>query len=142
MLNVTYLCNVTLDPEVVEWVALNEISCERSMYIYYHLHYFYALCYSICIMLYTVTCPYLMEPLNGRTSCSLLYPSMVLYEDTCSFTCNTGYVLFGSSTRTCQSDGSWSGSEVICTQLAGNFTKITLIFLNGTFVYIYDIVKC
>jgi len=38
------------------------------------------------------------------------------YEgDTCSFTCNTGYELTGSPQRTCQSDGSWSGSPVSCT---------------------------
>ena len=37
------------------------------------------------------------------------------YEgDTCSFTCNTGYGLSGSTERTCQSDGSWSGSDVTC----------------------------
>ena len=36
------------------------------------------------------------------------------YEDTCSFTCNTGYELTGSDTRTCQSDRSWSGSNVTC----------------------------
>ena len=30
VLNVTYLCNVTVSPEVVEWVALEEASCERS----------------------------------------------------------------------------------------------------------------
>ena len=37
------------------------------------------------------------------------------YEgDTCSFTCNTGYELTGSDTRTCQSDGSWSGSDDVC----------------------------
>ena len=37
------------------------------------------------------------------------------YEgDTCSFTCNTGYELTGSDNRTCQSDGSWSGSESVC----------------------------
>ena len=36
------------------------------------------------------------------------------YEDTCSFTCNTGYELTGSDTRTCQSDGSWSGSDSEC----------------------------
>ena len=37
------------------------------------------------------------------------------YEgDTCSFTCNTGYELTGSSERTCQSNGSWSGSSVSC----------------------------
>jgi len=37
------------------------------------------------------------------------------YEgDTCSFTCNTGYELTGSDTRTCQSDGSWSGRDDVC----------------------------
>ena len=36
------------------------------------------------------------------------------YEDTCSFTCNTGYEITGSSERTCQSDGNWSGSPVSC----------------------------
>ena len=37
------------------------------------------------------------------------------YEgDTCSFTCNAGYELIGNDTRTCQSDGSWSGSDVTC----------------------------
>ena len=37
------------------------------------------------------------------------------YEgDTCSFTCNTGYELTGSNTRTCQSNGSWSGSDDVC----------------------------
>ena len=37
------------------------------------------------------------------------------YEgDTCSFTCDTGYELTGSDTRTCQSDGSWSGSDDVC----------------------------
>ena len=39
---------------------------------------------------------------------------MFSFEDTCSFTCNTGYNVTGSSERTCQSDGSWSGSPVSC----------------------------
>ena len=39
------------------------------------------------------------------------------YEgDTCSFTCNTGYELTGSDTRTCQNDESWSGTDAICTR--------------------------
>ena len=37
------------------------------------------------------------------------------YEgDTCSFKCNTGYELTGSDTRTCQSNGTWSGTESTC----------------------------
>ena len=54
------------------------------------------------------------------------------YEgDTCSFTCNTGYELTSSDTRTCQSDGSWSGSDDVCRrgmyintyQIGRNFQK-------------------
>ena len=36
------------------------------------------------------------------------------YEDTCSLTCNNGYELTGSDTRTCQSNGSWSGTVTVC----------------------------
>ena len=61
-----------------------------------------------------MNCPDLFNPLNGRILCSLTNDSLFSYEDTCSFTCNTGYELTGSDTRTCQSDGSWSGSDVVC----------------------------
>ena len=47
-------------------------------------------------------------------NCSLGDDNIASYEDTCSFTCNTGYELTGSTERTCQSDGSWSGSLVSC----------------------------
>ena len=47
-------------------------------------------------------------------SCSLGDDGVHSYEDTCSFTCNTGYELTGSDTRTCQSNGSWSGSDTAC----------------------------
>ena len=42
--------------------------------------------------------------------------------DTCSFTCNTGYELNGSNTRTCQSDGNWSGNDNNC--MRGKFKFI------------------
>ena len=43
------------------------------------------------------------------------YTTGEAYEgDTCSFTCSSGYELTGSLTRTCQSDGSWSGNEAVC----------------------------
>ena len=31
-----------------------------------------------------------------------------------TYTCNSGFTLVGSSTRTCLSDGSWSGSRPFC----------------------------
>ena len=43
---------------------------------------------------------------NGETS----------YDDTCSFKCNTGYELIGSDSRTCQSNGSWNGTDGVCTR--------------------------
>ena len=47
-------------------------------------------------------------------SCSLGGDGVPDPGDTCTYTCNTGYVLTNSNTRTCQSDGSWSGSVAMC----------------------------
>ena len=55
------------------------------------------------------------------------------YErDICSFTCNTGYELTGSETRTCQSDGSWSGTDNVCRRGIGSMT----------IVYTVQIISC
>ena len=61
-----------------------------------------------------VSCPTITNPSNGIINCSLGNDGLPSYEDTCSFTCNTGYELTGSDTTTCQSNGSWSDSDVIC----------------------------
>ena len=47
-------------------------------------------------------------------TCSLGDDGGPFYKDTCSFICNIGYLLSGSDTRTCQNDGSWSGSDTMC----------------------------
>ena len=69
-----------------------------------------------CDVLFLVFCPSLDNPSNGMISCSLGDDGVPSYEDTCSFTCNTGYELTGNDTRTCQSNGSWSGSDAICSR--------------------------
>ena len=61
-----------------------------------------------------VSCSLLTDPSNGVINCSLGDDRVPSYEDTCSYTCNTGYKLTGSDTRTCQSDASWSGSDGVC----------------------------
>ena len=63
-----------------------------------------------------VRCPSLSDPSNGMITCSLGDDGVPSYEDICTYTCNTGYVLTGSSTRTCQSDGRWSGSNSVCSR--------------------------
>ena len=49
-------------------------------------------------------------------NCSLGGDGVPSYEDTCSYTCDTSYELSGSDTRTCQSDGNWSGSTTMCSK--------------------------
>ena len=65
-------------------------------------------------MCFVVSCPSLSNPSNGVISCSLGDDGVPSYEDTCNFTCNTGYELTGSDTRTCQGDGSWNNSDTTC----------------------------
>ena len=52
--------------------------------------------------------------MNGGILCTLMSGISPSYEDTCDATCNTGYELTGSDIRTCQSDGSWSGTDTMC----------------------------
>ena len=66
------------------------------------------------VFLLLVSCPSLSDPSNGMINCSLGDDGVPSYEDICNFTCNTGYELTGSESRTCQSDGSWSGSNAMC----------------------------
>ena len=62
-----------------------------------------------------IQCDDISSPANGEMmSCSSGRVGVGYEGDTCSFTCNTGYELTGSDTRTCQSNGSWSGSPVSC----------------------------
>ena len=61
-----------------------------------------------------VLCPLLNDVTNGMINCSLGDDEVPSYEDTCSYTCNTGHELSASNTRTCQSNGSWSGSYTVC----------------------------
>ena len=56
----------------------------------------------------------LLLPVNGNVSC----PTGRRTNDTCSYSCNTGYQLMdGSSQRTCQSNGRWSGRSPSCSPL-------------------------
>ena len=80
-----------------------------------------------------VLCPPLTDPENGTINCSLGDDGVLSYEDTCSFTCNTGYELTGSDTRTCLSNGNWSGSDDVCRR----GTAIAMYWLYFVYVHVY-----
>ena len=81
--------------------------------------YFFVSClfYNYYYNVIDIRCYNLSEPTNGEiTSCSSGRVGVGYEGDTCSFTCNTGYELTGSDTRTCQSDRSWNGSDIKCSR--------------------------
>ena len=61
-------------------------------------------------------CPPLTAPDNGLIDCLLGDDGEANPGDTCTFTCDDGYELGGSTSRTCGDDGSWSGTDTTCTQ--------------------------
>ena len=56
----------------------------------------------------------LSAPSNGMINCILGDDGVANPGDTCDFTCTGGFELVGSASRSCQDDGSWSGSEAMC----------------------------
>ena len=64
-------------------------------------------------------CAFLTNLTNGMISCSLGDDGVATNGDTCSYTCNTGYVLSGDVIRTCKRNKRWSGSDPNC---IGNVT--------------------
>ena len=80
-----------------------------------------------------MSCSLLTNPDNGMIDCSLGDDGVPSYEDTCSFTCNTGYEPTGNDTRTCQSDGSWSGTDDVCRR---GTSIIVIQFVYLTFILI------
>ncbi|XP_065903900.1 P-selectin-like [Dysidea avara] len=64
-----------------------------------------------------VTCPPLTAPDNGDIDCSLGGDGEANPGDTCTFTCDDGYELGGSTSRTCGDEGSWSGTDTTCTRI-------------------------
>ena len=55
-----------------------------------------------------------MAPNNGDIDCSLGGDGEANPGDTCTYTCDDGFGLDGSGSRTCRNDGSWSGTEPTC----------------------------
>ena len=69
---------------------------EPNMYVYFYLT--------------VVDCGTLNTTTNGQVS----HLNVTTFRQTATYSCNTGYNLVGDSTRMCQADGMWSGSEPTC----------------------------
>ena len=58
----------------------------------------------------SVDCGSLTNPNNGLVDTS----SGTTFESTATYTCDIGYTLSGSQSRTCGAEGLWTFSEPIC----------------------------
>ena len=85
------------------------------------------LCYSLHS---AIDCGDPGTPTNGQRSLST-----TTYNSVVTYTCDVGYTLQGSNSRTCQSDGQWSGSvpQCTCKLLFISFSSLCLCKMHFSF---------
>ncbi|XP_064400490.1 sushi, von Willebrand factor type A, EGF and pentraxin domain-containing protein 1-like isoform X2 [Halichondria panicea] len=79
-----------------------------------------------CQLISGATCPVLNNPSNGQVSVS-----SHAIGGTAIYSCNTGYGLTGSSSRTCLSSCNWSGSNPSCQLISRLTCPVLIIPSNG-----------
>ena len=78
--------------------------------------------YSSLSELIAVDCGDLTPPSNGSVAFTF---TTFGNESIANYSCDTGYILYGDMNRTCQSNGTWSGSAPIC---EGRFLDIMSLY--------------
>ena len=56
------------------------------------------------------------NPMNGMVNCNPGDDGMLNYQDTCTTSCNTGFMVVDDATRTCQSNTMFNGTEATCSR--------------------------
>ena len=77
-----------------------------------------------------VDCGILTNPANGSVS----HNSGTTFRQTATYSCNTGYILVGSSTRTCQATRRWSGSPPTCPRMLLKLVSMYRNYSDTTYV--------
>ncbi len=89
------------------------------------------------LLLIDVSCGSLSNPANGQCS-----TTGTVYQSIASYSCNTGYILSGVQSQTCQDNGQWSGSAPECVRKLRtstlNFEKKVLYMC----VCLYILISC
>ncbi len=77
------------------------------------------------------TCPDLTLPGNGMISYNMGTFSPRPVDTVATYTCTTGYTLNGGSTRTCGSDGVWSGFAPDCQRKWNGLYTVCLLSVSS-----------
>ena len=90
----------------------------------------FIVCSGDCFTSYSY--PTVMCPSHSLTNGMVSYSDPTLgVGSVATRICDTGYTLNGGSTRTCQSDGTWSGSASTC---EGEKRKSAVFLLKSAFI--------
>ena len=98
-----YVAKMSFNQVVIPVSAFSCVSLIKSValqFIHTTLYWFYTA---------AIDCGDPGTPTNGQRSLS-----STTYNSVVTYTCDVGYTLQGSNSRTCQSDGQWSGSVPQC----------------------------
>nr|XP_043882044.1 sushi domain-containing protein 2 isoform X1 [Solea senegalensis] len=86
-----------------------------------------------------VSCGWLPTPRNGKKN-----GTHYLAGDTLSFSCNEGYLLYGSTQRTCLYDRTWTGEQLYCLRddnvgfILGTVGSITALVTMGVIIKLHN----
>ena len=88
------------------------VNVSQTVYIYYIFvtNNINQIPISPCMHSTVVDCGTLDDPDNGQVN----HTAGTTFQQTATYSCTTGHNLTGDSTRTCQDNGVWSGSEPTC----------------------------
>jgi len=70
--------------------------------------------FTLILAFTTVYCKQLFDPDNGNVTC---LNNFSIYQDSCTYHCNCGYLLDGNSQTHCRPDGILSREPVTCNPL-------------------------
>ena len=83
------------------------------------------------ILLLAVTCSKLSPPTNGELL--VCNATQIIYSTVCTFSCKEGFEGKGSVVRSCTQNGTWSGTDFVCT---GNYYCL-VITAYSTFQFVF-----
>ena len=79
--------------------------------------------------------------MHGTVGCSVGIDGVFSYQDTCDVSCDPGYILTGSGTRTCLSNGSLSGMDSSCRRRGKCQISTYIASVANTTVYQYSCIR-
>ena len=77
--------------------------------VFFFIFFVYYSFVNFLLVILAIDCGIVQTPQNGS-----MRGEMTTYSNSLTFDCDEGFTLYGSSSRKCQANGTWSGSDALC----------------------------